>query len=83
MKTLTITLADETAARFAEHAAENGKSAQEWAARLIEQACDDDDWFEQLPPEDRAAIEEGLAQADRGEFATDAEMDEVFARFDR
>lgn len=66
MKTLTINLADEIAAKFASHAADNGKSAEEWAAHVIEEACDTD-WFDELPPEDRAAIEEGLAQADRGE----------------
>jgi predicted transcriptional regulator len=30
-----------------------------------------------------AAIDEGLAQAERGEFATDAEIEAAFARFRR
>lgn len=33
-----------------------------------------------LSDDERAAIEEGLAQADRGEFATDAEMEAFFNR---
>jgi hypothetical protein len=33
--------------------------------------------------EELAAIDEALAQADRGEFATDAEVAEAFARFRR
>ena len=43
-------------------------------------------WTRQTPPEDaatRAAIAEGLAQADRGEFATEAEVAAAFARFRR
>jgi hypothetical protein len=34
-----------------------------------------------LSDEERAAIEEGIAQADRGEFATDEEVAAVFKRF--
>jgi predicted transcriptional regulator len=82
MKTLTLTLSDEAAAKLTEHAAENGKSAEEWAARVVEGAYAAD-WLDDLPPEDRAAIEEGLAQADRGEFAADAEVEEVYSRFGR
>lgn len=40
--------------------------------------------FTRDTPEDeetRAAIREGLAQADRGEFASDAEVAKAFARF--
>ena len=36
------------------------------------------------PPEDdetRAAIAEGIAQADRGDFASDAEVAKAYARF--
>jgi hypothetical protein len=33
-----------------------------------------------LSPEERAAIEEGVAQADRGEFVRDAEMAAFFER---
>ena len=33
-----------------------------------------------LSADERAAIAEGVAQADRGEFASDADMDAFFAR---
>jgi hypothetical protein len=36
---------------------------------------------ETIPPEHREAVQEGVDQADRGEFATDAEMKAVFRRF--
>jgi hypothetical protein len=36
---------------------------------------------EAIPPEHREAVQEGIDQADRGEFATDAEMKAVFRRF--
>jgi predicted transcriptional regulator len=35
----------------------------------------------QLTPDEEAAIERGLAQADRGEFATDEEMAALRKRF--
>jgi predicted transcriptional regulator len=41
-------------------------------------------WTRDPPPEDAetlAAIAEGKAQADRGEFATEAEVAAAFARF--
>lgn len=34
----------------------------------------------QLSPDEEAAIEEGLAQADRGEFASDEDMEAFFQR---
>ena len=43
-------------------------------------------WTREAPPEDaetRAAIAEGLAQADRGEFVSDADVAVAFARFRR
>jgi predicted transcriptional regulator len=33
-----------------------------------------------LSPEERVAVEEGLAAADRGEYATDAQMEELWNR---
>jgi predicted transcriptional regulator len=66
MRTLTIKLTDETAKKLAHHANENGKSPEEWAARVVEHAYDES-WLDDLSPEDRTAIEEGLAEADRGE----------------
>ncbi len=44
--------------------------------RLVKMACK----AVSLSPAEEAAIDEGLAQADRGEFATDEEMDELFNR---
>ena len=79
MKTLTVSISDEAAARLAEHAAESRKSAEEIAARVVEDAYASD-WYEQLDPEDRAAIEEGLAQADRGETVA---HEQVFAELSR
>ena len=41
-------------------------------------------WTDEAPAEDaaaRAAIAEGIAQGRRGEFATDAEVAEAYARF--
>lgn len=35
----------------------------------------------ELSEEERADLEEGLAEADRGEFATEEEVAAVFARF--
>jgi predicted transcriptional regulator len=37
--------------------------------------------LEELDPETLAAINEGLEQAERGEFATEAEMDALFRRY--
>ncbi|OQW56710.1 MAG: hypothetical protein A4S17_05085 [Proteobacteria bacterium HN_bin10] len=66
MKTLTITISDETSEKLADHAAENGKSAEEWAAWMLEDAYDDD-WLNDLSEEDRAGLAQALAEADRGE----------------
>lgn len=82
MKTLTVTISDETASRLAEHARETGRSAEELAALAVNDAFDTS-WLAGLSPEDRAAIEEGVAEADRGEFATDEEMAAIFDRHKR
>lgn len=82
MKTLTITISDEAAARLAEHAAENSKSAEDLAASTLEDAYAED-WLADFDPADRAAIEEGLAQAERGEFASDEEVRDAYNRFNR
>lgn len=39
--------------------------------------------LDDIEPEHRAAVLEGLEQARRGEFATDKEVAEAFGRFDR
>lgn len=38
---------------------------------------------ERVAPADLAAVLEGLAQAERREFASDREVEEAFRRFDR
>lgn len=82
MKTLTVMISDQAAARLARQAVKSRMSAEEIAARAVEDAYAAD-WFEELDPEGRAAIEEGLAQADRGEFASAEEVKEAFDRFGR
>ncbi|HWA89265.1 MAG TPA: hypothetical protein VG889_04475 [Rhizomicrobium sp.] len=49
--------------------------------RWIE-AKDQEDDFE-LSPEDWADLEEGLAEADRGEFVSEEEMQAFFAKYRR
>jgi predicted transcriptional regulator len=66
MKTLTITVSDKTSEKLANHAAENGKSTEEWASWMLEDAYDDE-WLNDLSPEDRASLEQAFAEADRGE----------------
>lgn len=64
MKTLTITISDE-AAQNLERAVEGGRhSAEEVAAHVVEAAYSPD-WGD-LDDEDIAAIEEGLADFERG-----------------
>ena len=82
MKTLTVTISDETAAKLEQAVAGGRHTVEEAAAHAIEDAYADD-WLADLTPEDRAAIEEGVAEAERGEFATDEEIKEAFDRFNR
>ena len=42
---------------------------------------DDVELPEQIHPNDLAAVEEGLRQADAGMFASDEEVEAIFARF--
>jgi predicted transcriptional regulator len=42
---------------------------------------DDVELPEEIHPDDRAAVEEGLRQADAGIFASEEEVEAVFARF--
>jgi predicted transcriptional regulator len=52
----------------------------ELAEMLIDVAASDLSPY-QLSPEERAAVQEGIAQADRGEFATDEEVAHMWKRF--
>ena len=54
------------------------RERQAYAAEVLEEiAAGHDDVF-QLSADERAAIEEGIAQADRGEFASDEDMEAFF-----
>lgn len=65
MKTLTVTISDEAAQKLADHAAQNGQSSEQWAARVVEEAVED--WGD-LSEADIAAIEAGLQDLERGEM---------------
>ena len=53
---------------------------QAYAALVLNQIASDDDTPFEVPAEHRAAILEGLAQADRGEFASDTEVERALRR---
>jgi predicted transcriptional regulator len=82
MKTLTVTISDEAAAKLADHAAQNKQSAEQMAARAVEDAYGAD-WYDALDDEGRSALAEGVAEADRSEFASDKDVDEAYRRLDR
>jgi predicted transcriptional regulator len=46
-------------------------------------ALDADDFDDKVDAETLAAIDNGLAQADRGEFADPADIDAIFTRYRR
>lgn len=52
----------------------------ELAEMLIDVAASDLSPY-QLTPEERAGVEKGIAQANRGEFATDEEVAQMWKRF--
>lgn len=68
----TIRLDDETLAKLDALAADTDRSRNWLAAKAIENYVELNSW--QI-----ARIKEGLAQADRGEFATEEELDAVEA----
>ena len=55
--------------------------AQDEIARAVLHLASSDQEPELLDPADLAAVLEGLGQARRGEFATDAEIEAAFRRF--
>lgn len=57
--------------------------AQDEIARAILRFAQTDQESEPIPAEHLAAVLEGPAQAKRREFATEAEVEEAFRRFDR
>jgi DNA-binding TFAR19-related protein (PDSD5 family) len=56
--------------------------AQDEIARAMLQLAEDEEESEPIDPEDLAAVLEALAYADRREFASDAEVEAAFRRFD-
>lgn len=81
MKTLTVTISDDAAAELESRARENNASVERVAAQIVEDAVDD--WRRYFSAEDVAAIEQGMADAERGAFASDDEVADVFNRFGR
>ena len=57
------------------------KEHQELAAELLEQIAAAGDEFYHLSEEERRLVREGLAELDRGEFATEAEVRGVFDKY--
>ncbi len=70
----TIRLDDEMLAKLDALAADTDRSRSWIAAKAIESYVELNAW--QI-----AKIKEGIAQADRGEFATEEELDEMFDKF--
>ena len=56
---------------------------QEYAAELLEQIAEADDEVYALSEEERRLVREGLAELDRGESASDAEVRGVFDKYRR
>jgi predicted transcriptional regulator len=65
MKTMTITISDEAARALDAAAAATPRTAEQVASRVVETAFVED-WGD-LDADDVAAIEEGLADIERGE----------------
>ena len=70
----TIRLDDETLAKLDALAADTDRSRNWLAAKAIENYIELNAW--QI-----VRIKEGIAQADRGEFATEEEVEAVFAKY--
>ena len=54
--------------------------AQDDIARLLLQLAGDDETFIPLTAEEEASLDESLAQAERGEFATDEQVRAIWAK---
>lgn len=82
MKTLNIELDDETFAAFEREAARTGADAAAFANAAVELALHELA-FGPASAEDIAALARAVAEADRGEFASEAEMERLWAGFGR
>ena len=81
---MTISLSPETQRLLEEQMRKHGYSSPDYAVRVALEKLDqkEGEWIEDLDPETQAAIEEGLAQADRGEGRPWEEVrEEIRARF--
>jgi predicted transcriptional regulator len=58
-------------------------ATQDEIARAMLHLASSPDEPEAIDPAHLSAVLEGLAQAERGEFATDAEVEAAFRRFDK
>ena len=74
MNAFTVRLQDETAAKLDRIAEKLDRSRAYVAAQAIEDFVAREEW--QL-----AEIEAGLAEADNGEFASDADVERVFKKY--
>jgi predicted transcriptional regulator len=68
-----------------EHAVETVRSlpaeTQDEFARLLLQLAGEDQPVVQLTPEEEAALDESIRQAERGEFATEEEVRAIWAKY--
>lgn len=85
MTTITIDLPDDIAARLSQQARTFKTSVSELAEAFVVRGIEDEEqvgqgWHPSLTPDDIAAIEEGMAQAKRGEVYP---LDEVLATLDQ
>lgn len=55
--------------------------AQDDLARILLELAGEDQSAVELTPEESAALDESLAQADRGEFATDDQVRALWAKY--
>jgi len=72
MKTLTITISDGAAATLERSVAGSGDTPEQAASKLVESAFSED-WGD-LDADDIAAIEEGLADFERGDTIPHAQV---------
>jgi predicted transcriptional regulator len=82
MRTLTVSISDAAAESLAETAAETSRPVEDLAAQALEETFGPD-WLDELDGPAQTAVRRGVAEADRGEFATDAAVREAFERFKR
>jgi DNA-binding protein H-NS len=57
------------------------KERQEYAAEVLEQIAQADDEIYHLTDEERRLVDEGLAELDRGEVASEADVRAVFDKY--